>query len=73
MKKVDERIPHEVGTGFYPSTPALRSPWGKLMDYRDAVHYATDYNSMLTVLQTDAFRILMPDYVERAKLMCEVS
>lgn len=40
-KKIDARLPKEVGTGLYP----VKSPWGKLAFYHEAVHYCQRYNA----------------------------
>lgn len=65
-KKIDERLPKEVGTGFYP----VKSPWDKMISYHDAAHYVQRYTSVVSASIMQAFRMLVPDYVERSKAMC---
>ena len=65
-KKVDARLPKDVGAGLYP----VKSPWGKIVSYHDAVHYCQRYNAAISAGLMQAFRILVPDYVERSKAIC---
>lgn len=65
-KKIDERLPKEVGTGFYP----VKSPWDKMISYHDAAHYVQRYTNVVSASIMQAFRMLVPDYVERSKAMC---
>ena len=72
MSKIsDQRLPKEIGKGVMPDHAALKSPWEKLVSYHDAVHYANRYNAVISAAMMQAFRILVPDYVERAKAMCK--
>ena len=70
-KKVDERIPREVGSGMLPDCPAAKSPWNKLVSYVDAAHYSSRYNAVFSASALQVLRILVPDYKERATLMSE--
>lgn len=65
-KKIDERIPKEVGTSLYP----VKSPWGKMISYHDAAHYCQRYTSVVSAAVMQAFRMLDKDYVSRSKAMC---
>ena len=65
-KKIDPRMPKEVGTGLYP----VKSPWDKMISYHDAAHYVQRYTNVVSAAVMQAFRILIPDYVERSKAMC---
>lgn len=65
-KKIDERLPKEVGTGFYP----VKSPWDKMISYREAAHYCQRYTNVVSAAIMQAFRILVPDYEERSQAMC---
>ncbi|MDO4274789.1 MAG: hypothetical protein Q4D16_14060 [Eubacteriales bacterium] len=69
-KKIDERLPREIGEGALPNHAAVKSPWEKLVSYHDAAHYAQRYSSVLGAAVMQAFRILVPDYVERSKALC---
>ena len=42
-------------------------PLGKIVSYHDAVHYCQRYNAAISAGLMQAFRILVPDYVERSK------
>lgn len=66
-KKIDARMPKEVGTGFYP----VKSPWDKMISYREAAHYCQRYTNVVSAGIMQAFRMLVPDYVERSKAMCK--
>ena len=70
-KKVDERLPRNSGKKILPSYAAIRSPWEKIICYRDAMHFVSRYNSVISATIMQAFRIMIPDYEERAVLMCE--
>jgi hypothetical protein len=72
-KKVDPRIAREVGLGALPEHPALKSPWEKLVSYRDAAHYAQRYCAVVSAALLNAYRILRPDYIERRMELCEVA
>ena len=65
-KKIDARLPKEVGTGLYP----VKSPWDKIISYHDAAHYCQRYLSVVSAGIMQAYRILVPDYVERSKALC---
>lgn len=65
-KKIDERIPKEVGTGFYP----IKSPWDKMISYREGAHYVQRYSNVVAAAVMQAFRIMVPDYAERSQAMC---
>ena len=71
-KKIDERIPQNSGNGAgFKSYNAVQSPWNKLYSYQEALHYASRFESVLSAAATQALRIIVPDYKERAQMMCE--
>lgn len=72
-KKIDERMPREIGQGAMPAHAAVKSPWEKLMSYRDAAHYVQRYSAVIASAIMGAYRIMIPDYAERAQLMCEAN
>lgn len=39
-KRIDERLPREIGEGVFPNHAAIASPWGKLVSFQEAAHYA---------------------------------
>lgn len=65
-KKIDARIPKEADMGSYQ----VKSPWEKLVSYHDAAHYCQRYANTVGASIMQAFRILVPDYVERSQAMC---
>ena len=69
-KKVDERLPQNIGKGVLPDYPAVKSPWGKLVGYQEAMHYVSRYNAVISASLMQVLRILMPDYATRAATMC---
>ncbi len=73
MKKViDERIPQDSGEGAnFKSYYGIRSPWNKIYSYQEALHYASRFEAVLSAATTQALRIMVPDYAERAQMMCE--
>lgn len=73
MKKIiDERIPRDSGEGAnFKSYYGIRSPWNRMYSYQDALHYASRFEAVLSAATTQALRIMIPDYEERAQMMCE--
>ena len=69
-KKIDNSLPRNIGEGALPSHAAVKSPWEKLVSYHDAAHYCQRYAAVVGAAVMQAFRILVPDYVERSKLLC---
>ena len=69
-EKIDERLPREVGEGTLPSHAGIKSPWEKLVSYRDAAHYCQRYTAVVGASLMQVLRILVPDYVERSKAIC---
>ena len=65
-KKIDERLPKDVGTGLYP----VKSPWDKMISYHEAAHYCQRYGNVVAASIMQVFRILVPDYVDRSKAIC---
>jgi len=70
-KKIDQRLPQHIGKGTIKDYAAVKSPWEKLIGYRDAMHYSNRYEAVLSAAVLQAFRIMIPDYKERAQFMCE--
>ena len=46
-KKIDERLPGHIGAGLLSQYAAIKSPWGKLVGFQDAVHYGSRYESVV--------------------------
>ena len=70
-KIIDERIPRDAGKGALPSVPAVVTPWGKLISYHDACHYAARSVATHAALQMGAYRTLVAKYEDRAKYLCD--
>lgn len=70
-KNIEERDPLWLGKGILPECTAIQSPWGKLIGYKDAMHYASRYSAVVSAATMQALRILIPDYEARAQLLCE--
>lgn len=70
-KKIDERLPREVGEKALPQHAAVKSPWEKLVSYHDAAHYCQRYTAVVSAAVMQAYRILVPDYEERSKAICK--
>lgn len=71
-KKIDERIPSNSGNDAgFTAYNAIQSPWNKLYSYQEALHYASRFESVLSAAATQALRIIVPNYEERAQMMCE--
>ena len=65
-KKIDARLPKEVGTGLYP----VKSPWDKMISYHDAAHYCQRYTNVVGAAVMQAFRMLVKDYEKRSQTLC---
>ncbi len=65
-KKIDPRLPKEVGTGLYP----VKSPWDKMITYHEAARYCQRYTAVISAGVMQAFRMLVPDYEERSQALC---
>ena len=71
-RKIDERIPSNSGNDAgFTAYNAIQSPWNKLYSYQEALHYASRFESVLSAAATQALRIIVPNYEERAQMMCE--
>ena len=70
-KKIDERLPREVGSNSLPLHAGVKSPWEKIVSYRDAAHYCQRYTAVVGSSMMQVLRILVPDYVERSKALCK--
>ncbi len=70
-RKIDERLPQESGQGVLPQYTAVKTPWERLIGYRDAMHYVSRYRSVISAAIMQGLRIMIPDYEERAKVLCE--
>ncbi len=73
MSKYSTHIPREVGKGALPEHPAIKTPWEKLISFHDAYHYLCRHIPVIDTVFIQALRILIPDYKERASLLCEVN
>lgn len=71
-KKIDDRIPRHVGAGALPEHPAIKTPWEKLISFRDAYHYACRHHAVIGAVFQEVLRILIPSYEERVEIMCKV-
>ena len=72
-KKLDPRIPKDSGSKSLTNYAALCSPWNHLVGYQEAMHWLSRYNASFSAACMQAYRILMPDYRERAQAMCEAA
>lgn len=69
-KKIDERIPREVGKGALADHPAIKTPWERLISYYDATHFSARYGAVVAANFMQVYRILVPDYEKRAEALC---
>ena len=69
-KKIDPRLPDDFGKGIMKERPTIKSPWGRLVGFQEANHYASRYEAVISAAVMQAFRILVPDYKTRAQTMC---
>lgn len=69
-KKIDERLPQDFALKYWPGYAAIKSPWDKLMNFKDVCHYIIRFDSVLGAIIMQAFRVALPDYQKRAEAMC---
>ncbi len=70
-KKIDQRLPREVGENVLPMHAGVKSPWDKVISYHEAAQYCQRYNAVLSAAIMQAYRILVPDYKERSVAICK--
>lgn len=70
-KVIEQRLPRTVGENVLPMHAGVKSPWEKVISYHDAAHYCQRYNAVLSAAVLQAYRILVPDYVERSAALCK--
>jgi hypothetical protein len=68
--KITDRLPKGAGAGTLDSYPAVQTPWNKLISFYDAYAYACRHHAGMGAVFQEVLRILVPDYDERADLMC---
>jgi hypothetical protein len=73
MSEIDARLPRDLGKGALPDHPAIKTPWEKLVSFYDAYHFILRNNAAFGAVFTEVMRILIPDYRDRNKRMCEVN
>lgn len=73
-KTIDQRLPQNSGENSgLKSFYAVKTPFEKLINYKDSMHYANRFEAVLSTAVMQAYRILIPDYEDRAQLMCETA
>jgi hypothetical protein len=72
-KKIDQRLPQGFGLKAFPGEASIKSPWERLYGFRDTIHYAIRYDSVVSALIMQAFRVALPDYMKRTDFMCDAS
>lgn len=70
-KKIDERIPREVGKGALLEHPAIKTPWERLISYHDAAHFCSRYGAVIAANMMQVYRILVPDFEKRCEAICK--
>jgi hypothetical protein len=69
----NKRSPLGNELGVLPEHPALKTPWEKLISFHDAHHYALRHNAGVAATFMQVLRIVIPDYNERAKALCDIN
>ncbi|MBS7525301.1 hypothetical protein KHM83_01275 [Fusibacter paucivorans] len=70
---IDERMPREVGKGALPDHPGIKTPWDRIFSFHDTYKNLVRHIAVVDTSFMEAMRILIPDYVERSKMMCEIN
>ncbi len=70
-KKIDSRLPNNIGAGELTTHAAIKTPWEKLISLYDAHNYICRHRAGVASVYMEVLRILIPDYNERCRRMCE--
>ena len=73
MIKIKDRMPIATEGGILPDHPAVKTPWDKLISFRDTYRYALRHNASIAASFMQVLRIIVPDYEERSNAICEVN
>lgn len=73
MKTFKNRKPLETEKGVLIDYPAVQTPWGKLISFKDTYRYALRHNASVAATFMQVLRIVVPDYEERSNAICEVN
>lgn len=69
-KKVDVRIPDEIGRDVLRNHAAIKTPWEKLISYYDAYYFGCRHMAAMAAELFEVIRVFLPDYEERMEKMC---
>jgi len=72
-ENTNRRLPSANESGIFPEHPALKTPWEKLISFHDAHHYACRHVASVAATFMQVLRIIIPDYNERAKALCDIN
>jgi hypothetical protein len=70
-KKIDSRLPFDIGKGQLPDNAAIKTPWEKLISLYDANYYVCRHRAGVGGVFMEVLRILIPDYATRCKRLCD--
>ena len=70
---IKDRLPIKTEAGVLPDHPAVKTPWDKLLSFRETYAYAMRHNATVAAMFMQVLRIIIPDYEERSEALCEVN
>lgn len=72
-KLIDDRAPSQFtsASSALKNHAAAHTPWDRLISYRDAAYFVIRYNAVISAGIMQAYRILLPEYEERADELCK--
>ena len=73
MIKIENRKPLATESGVLSDHPAVKTPWGKLISFRESYRYAIHHNAHMGATFMQVLRIVVPDYETRVDAICEVN
>lgn len=69
-KKVDTRMPADIGKGVLQDHASIKTPWEKLISYHEAYYFGCRHMAIMAAELFECIRIFLPDYEERMEQLC---
>lgn len=73
MIKIEDRKPIASENGTLENHPAVKTPWDKLISFRETYRYVMRHNAGMGATFMQVLRIVVPDYEERCDAICEIN
>lgn len=73
VKKVDTRIPNEIGKDVLASHAGIKTPWEKIISYHEAYYFGCRHLAAMAAELFEVIRVFLPDYEERMEVLCKAN